>query len=136
LVAAIGAGLALTLGGAAATAAPTAPQPSSTAASPVWRELTDQAGFAAPERCNLYQSPNNSRASICSVASFPSTGLTDGSYRGSLAGTDGGYVQIRIDNQVPRGIQTMRPDFRGIWADAGSVQFRVCGSTGGCGPWK
>lgn len=130
LVAAFGAGLLLTLGGAAATAAPTAtPQPQ-------LRQLYGaHVGYAPPEICNLYQSPNDTRASICSAASSPgSSGVVNGYYRGTITG-DNGWMEMRINTTV-HVINAGDDDFRGIWTDAGSVQFRACGTTGGCGPWK
>lgn len=87
-----------------------------------------------PEICNLYQSPNNTRASICSAASFGGEAhLVDGYYRGTITG-ENGWVEVRINTTAYRIL--LRPDFRGIWTDASSVQFRACGTTGGCGPWK
>ena len=127
LVAAVGAGLVLTLGGGAATAAPTVV--------PDVRMLVGgSGGVAPPEICNLYQSPSNARASICSAASAPLGGTVDGYFRGTLAGSPG-WAEVRVNTTLIS--QTVTgPDFRGIWTDAGSVQFRVCGTTGGCGPWK
>jgi len=119
----------LTLGGAAATATPTA-------LTPGLRELNGVAeGSTAPEICNLYQSPSNARASICSAASYGGPGgVTNGYFRGTLAGSDG-YVEVRVNTTVYR-LWSLELNVRGIWTDAASVQFRVCGTTGGCGPWK
>lgn len=131
LVAAIGAGLMLTLGGGVASTA-------TTTATPQLRKLFGAtSGSAPPEICNLYQSPNNTRASICSAASFGwhEPGLVDGYYRGTITDTNNGYPQIRINTTVYT-LEVLDADFRGIWTDASSVQFRVCGITGGCGPWK
>ncbi|MFI5728904.1 hypothetical protein ACIA49_02215 [Kribbella sp. NPDC051587] len=135
LVAAVGTGLLLTLGGAAATAAPTV--------APQLRQLyKGEVGVTPPEICNLYQSPNNTRASICSAASSPGMsgqpGVVDGYYRGTLTGA-AGYIQVRVNSTVEtiNSYPTAETaDFRGIWTDASSVQFRACGYSGGCGPWK
>lgn len=127
LAAAIGAGLVLTLGGGAAIAAPTVMADV--------REIGGPGVNAPSEICRVYQSPSNARASICSAASIPESPgeKVNGYYRGTLSGSPG-QVQALVDGVTQNHVHA--PDFRGIWTDATSVQFRICGDTGGCGPWK